>query len=102
MIPVDGSAVALRWRRLRIFRVLRLVFIIPELRTLLNAFLSAIPRMGYVSLRMFIIFYIFAAMGSIFCARINKILWGNISPIPRKLSFGSPPSMTGPTSCARQ
>ena len=70
---------ALLGRLLRIFRVLRLVSIIPELRVLLNAFLKAIPRMGYVSLLMFIIFYIYAAMGSIFFGQINPTLWGNIS-----------------------
>ena len=79
LIPVDESEVALLGRLLRIFRVLRLISIIPELRILLNAFLSAIPRMGYVSLMMFIIFYIYAAMGSIFFSQINEILWGNIS-----------------------
>ena len=63
LIPLEGSETALLGRLLRIFRVLRLVAIIPELRVLLSAFLTAIPRMGYVSLLMFIIFYIYAAMG---------------------------------------
>jgi voltage-gated sodium channel len=49
------------------------------LRVLLNAFLSAIPRMGYVSLLMFIIFYIYAAMGSMFFSQINPVLWDNIT-----------------------
>jgi voltage-gated sodium channel len=79
LIPVDESEMALLGRLLRIFRVLRLVSIIPELRVLLNAFVRSIPRMGYVSLLMFIIFYIYAAIGSIFFARINEELWGNIS-----------------------
>jgi len=79
LIPVDESEMALLGRLLRIFRVLRLVSIIPELRVLLSAFLNAIPRMGYVSLMMFIIFYIYAAMGSIFFSQINKTLWGDIS-----------------------
>jgi len=79
LIPVDESEMALLGRLLRIFRVLRLISIIPELRVLLNAFLSAIPRMGYVSLMMFIIFYIYAAMGSIFFSAINPVLWGNIT-----------------------
>lgn len=79
LVPVEESQMALLGRLLRIFRVLRLVSIIPELRVLLNAFLRAIPRMGYVSLLMFIIFYIYAAMGSIFFASINPQLWGNIS-----------------------
>ena len=79
LIPVEESEMALLGRLLRIFRVLRLVSIIPELRVLLNAFLNAIPRMGYVSLMMFIIFYIYAAMGSVFFGAINPQLWGNIS-----------------------
>ncbi|MES9824502.1 MAG: ion transporter [Candidatus Thiodiazotropha endolucinida] len=79
LIPVDDSEAALLGRLLRVFRVLRLVSIIPELRILMNAFVSAIPRMGYVSLLMFIIFYIYAAMGSMFFSEINRELWGNIT-----------------------
>lgn len=70
---------ALLGRLLRIFRVMRLVSMIPELQVLLNALLQAIPRMGYVTLLMFIIFYIYGAAGSIFYADINPTLWGNIS-----------------------
>ncbi len=79
LIPIDHSEAALLGRLLRIFRVLRLVSIIPELRILMNAFITAIPRMGYVSLLMFIIFYIYAAIGSMFFSQINETLWGNIS-----------------------
>jgi len=79
LIPVEDSEAALLGRLLRIFRVLRLISIIPELRVLLGAFLTAIPRMAYVSLLMFIIFYIYAATGSIFFEHINPELWNNIS-----------------------
>ncbi len=79
ILPVEQSEMALLGRLLRIFRVLRLVSIVPELRVLLNAFVTAIPRMGYVSLLMFIIFYIYAAVGSILFQHINPYLWGNIS-----------------------
>ena len=79
LVPLEGSETAFLGRLLRIFRVLRLVAIIPELRVLLSAFMTAIPRMGYVSLLMFIIFYIYGAMGSIFFANINPDLWENIS-----------------------
>lgn len=79
LVPVEDSEIALLGRLLRIFRVLRLVSIIPELRILLTAFLQAIPRMGYVSLLMFIIFYIYAAVGSMFFHHINETLWNNIS-----------------------
>ena len=79
LVPVDDSEAALLGRLLRVFRVLRLVSVIPELRVLLNAFVKAIPRMGYVALLMFIVFYIYAASGSMFFHKINPGLWENIS-----------------------
>ncbi|MDJ0738635.1 MAG: ion transporter [Gammaproteobacteria bacterium] len=79
LVPIEDSEAALLGRLLRVFRVLRLVSIVPELRVLLNAFLQAIPRMGYVSLLMFVIFYIYAAVGSMFFADINATLWSNIT-----------------------
>lgn len=79
LIPIDGSQMVLLGRLLRVFRVLRLVSVVPELRLLLGAFLLAIPRLGYVSLLMFILFYIYAAAGSLFFHAINVQLWGNIS-----------------------
>ncbi|WP_338027284.1 ion transporter [Colwellia maritima] len=78
LIPVGGSGVLLA-RLLRVFRVLRLVSMVPELRLLINALLKAIPRMGYIALLMFVIFYIYAAMGSMFFHQINEVLWGNVS-----------------------
>ena len=79
LLPMQESEVALLGRLIRVFRVLRLVSLIPELRVLISAFLLALPRMGYVSLLMFIIFYIYAAAGSFFFETINPELWRNIS-----------------------
>ena len=79
LIPVEESEAALLGRLLRIFRVLRLVSVIPELRVLLNAFLQAIPRMGYVALLMFLVFYIYGAIGSMLFQTINPELWTNIT-----------------------
>jgi len=56
-----------------------MVSIIPELRMLLNSLVKAMPQLGYVMLLMFIIFYIYAAIGSTFFATINPVLWGDIS-----------------------
>lgn len=79
IIPIDNSELAIIGRLVRIFRVLRMVSIIPELRMLLNSLLKALPKLGYVSLMMFIIFYIYAAVGSTFFAKINPDLWGDIA-----------------------
>jgi voltage-gated sodium channel len=78
LIPTGGNGVLLA-RLLRVFRVLRLVSMVPELRLLINALLKAIPRMGYIALLMFVIFYIYAAIGSMLFHSINEVLWGDVS-----------------------
>lgn len=78
LVPDGGSGILLA-RLLRVFRVLRLISMVPELRLLINALLKAIPRMGYIALLMFVIFYIYAAIGSILFHDINKVLWGDVS-----------------------
>jgi len=52
---------------------------VPELRMLINALIKAMPGMSYIALLMFIIFYIYAAIGSLLFAEINPVLWGNIT-----------------------
>jgi voltage-gated sodium channel len=79
LIPIDESEMALLARLIRIFRVLRMISIIPELRILINSLLKALPRLGYVVLLMFIIFYIYAAVGSYWFGEINTVLWGDIA-----------------------
>jgi len=79
LVPIDDSELAVVGRLIRIFRVLRMVSIIPELRMLLNSLLKALPRLGYVALLMFIIFYIYAAIGATFFSEINPVLWGDIA-----------------------
>lgn len=79
LIPIDQSEYALLARLIRIFRVLRLISAIPELRLLVNALLKALPSMGYVLLLMFILFYMYAAIGSFIFESINPVLWGDIS-----------------------
>ena len=79
LIPIDNSDMALVARLIRVFRVLRMISIIPELRLLLNSLVKALPQLGYVLLLMFIIFYIYAAVGSTLFDTINPNLWGDIT-----------------------
>jgi len=79
LIPIQDSELVVIGRLIRIFRVLRMVSIIPELRMLMNSLMKALPQLGYVLLLMFIIFYIYAAIGSTFFAAINPVLWGDIT-----------------------
>ncbi|MFT7221788.1 MAG: voltage-gated sodium channel, partial [Candidatus Azotimanducaceae bacterium] len=41
--------------------------------------LMALPRLGYVMGLMFIIFYIYGAIGSLMFEKVNPVLWGDIS-----------------------
>ncbi|MEM7376597.1 MAG: ion transporter [Pseudomonadota bacterium] len=79
LIPGGGSDQVLVARLIRVFRVLRMVSIIPELRILLNSLIKALPQLAYVLLLMFIIFYIYAAIGSTLFEQINPVLWGDIA-----------------------
>lgn len=79
LVPIQDSEMALLGRLVRIFRVLRMVSVIPELRLLLNSLIKALPQLGYVLLLMFIIFYIYAAIGATLFHEINPVLWGDIS-----------------------
>jgi voltage-gated sodium channel len=79
LIPIEDTEMVLVARLVRVFRVMRMISFIPELRLLLNSLLIALPRLGYVMLLMFIIFYIYAAVGSLFFESINSFLWGDIA-----------------------
>ncbi|GKT12440.1 MAG: voltage-gated sodium channel [Thiomicrorhabdus sp.] len=78
LIPLDDSEYAMVARMLRLFRVMRLISFIPELRILVSALISALPRMGYVALLMFIIFYLYAVVGNLLYAELNPVLWGDL------------------------
>ena len=79
LIPIEDSELALVGRLIRIFRVLRMISVVPELRILLNSLIKALPQLGYILMLMFIIFYIYAAVGTTFFSSINSVLWGDIS-----------------------
>jgi voltage-gated sodium channel len=79
LIPINDSELALLARLVRVFRVLRMVSVVPELRILINSLIKAMPQLGYVVLLMFIIFYIYAAIGSFMFSDINPVLWGDIA-----------------------
>jgi voltage-gated sodium channel len=79
LIPINDTEMVLLARLVRVFRVLRMISIVPELRILINSLIKALPQLGYVMLLMFIIFYIYAAIGSFLFEDINPVLWGNIA-----------------------
>ncbi len=79
LIPIDESEFVFLARLIRIFRVLRLISVVPELKMLVSALMKSLPSMGYVLLLMFILFYMYAAIGSFLFESINPVLWGDIA-----------------------
>ena len=57
-LPVGAQYVTVL-RLARLLRVLRLVRALPKLQLLVNALLKSIPSMGYVSLLLFLLFYVY-------------------------------------------
>ena len=78
LIPIESLNSILLARLVRVFRLLRLVSFIPQFRVLIESFLKAVPRVGYILLFMFVEFYIFAAIGSILFHEISPCTWGNV------------------------
>lgn len=58
LIPVEDSEMAVIGRLVRIFRVLRMVSMIPELKVLLNSLVKALPQLSYVMLLMLSLIHI--------------------------------------------
>ncbi len=79
LMPLEYANIAIVGRLIRVFRVLRLVSVVPELRILITSLFRAMPQFGYVILLMFIIFYIYGAIGNFLFRDINPELWGNIT-----------------------
>ncbi len=78
LIPIASLDGVIIGRLLRVFRLLRLISFIPQFRILIESLITAIPRVGYVLLFIFIETYIFAAIGSILYSEIDPEHWGNI------------------------
>jgi len=61
-MPFEAEYVAVL-RLARVLRVLRLMSIVPRLQLLVVALLRSIPSMFYVTILLFILFYIYAVLG---------------------------------------
>ena len=78
-IPIAGMEVLWVARLVRVFRVLRLVVYVPQLRIIIDTLLKSLPSVGYVVLLMFIVCYMYGTIGNMFFGEINPVLWGNVS-----------------------
>ena len=79
LVPLEGSETVFLARMVRIFRLMRLISFVPQFRILIEAFIKSVPRVGYVMLFMFVVFYIYAALGSLIFGELDPLHWGNIA-----------------------
>ena len=76
-LPFGGSSVAIL-RLLRLLRVLKLVKALPKLQMLVGALLKSIPSMGYVTILLLLLFYIYSVAGVFFFGANDPIHFADL------------------------
>ncbi|MGM0518564.1 MAG: ion transporter [Campylobacterota bacterium] len=75
LLPLESSNFAAIARLMRVFRILRLFTARPELKAIIDMLIKAIPSIIDIVILMFIIFYIYAIIGSFFFVDLPSGLW---------------------------
>jgi len=65
-------------RILRLLRVLRLIRAIPRLQIVVEALLRSLPSMGYVSILLLVLFYVYAVMGVFLFGQNDPVHFGTL------------------------
>lgn len=76
-MPIGGAYVAVL-RLARILRVFRLVSALPKLQVLVGALLKSIPSMSYVGILLFLLFYIYAVIGTFMFGQNDPVHFGSL------------------------
>ena len=76
-LPVGGAYIAVL-RLARILRVFRLVSALPKLQILVGALLKSIPSMSYVAVLLFLLFYIYAVIGTFMFGQNDPMHFGSL------------------------
>lgn len=77
-IPFGGGQAIVVLRLVRLLRVLRLVRALPKLQLLVSALLKSIPSMGYVSVLLFLLFYVYGVAAVFLFGKNDPIHFGNL------------------------
>lgn len=76
-LPIGGAYIAVL-RLARILRVFRLVSALPKLQILVGALLKSIPSMSYVGILLFLLFYIYAVIGTFMFGQNDPVHFGSL------------------------
>lgn len=74
--PLSQYAMVMRMARL--LRVFRLIRAVPRLQILISALFRSLPSMGYVSILLFMLFYMFAVAGVFLFSENDPVHFGNL------------------------
>ncbi len=77
-LPVDAQYVMVL-RLARLLRVLKLVRALPSLQVLVSALLKSIPSMGYVSLLLILLFYVYAVAATFLFGRSDPVHFATLT-----------------------
>ena len=77
LLPVGGGSVTVL-RVLRLLRVMRLVRALPKLQVLVNALLKSAPSMGYVTVLLSLVFYVYGVAGVFFFGGNDPVHFGSL------------------------
>jgi voltage-gated sodium channel len=76
-LPVGAQYVTVL-RLARLLRVLRLIHALPRLQILVGALLKSVPSMGYVSLLLLLVFYVYAVAGVLLFGHNDPFRFGTL------------------------
>ncbi len=76
-LPFGSGSIAIL-RLLRLLRVLKLINALPKLQMIVSALLKSIPSMGYVTVLLLLLFYIYAVAGVFFFGPNDPIHFANL------------------------
>jgi voltage-gated sodium channel len=77
-LPFDNQYITVL-RLIRLLRVLRLLRAFPKLQILVGAIFKSLPSMGYVSLLMALLFYVYAIAGVLLFGKNDPAHFGNLN-----------------------
>ena len=76
-LPFDAEYIAVL-RLIRLLRVLRLVHVLPKLQIMVSALIKSIPSMGYVSVLLGMLFYMYAVGGIFLFGQNDPVHFGDL------------------------
>jgi voltage-gated sodium channel len=77
-MPLGGGQAIVVLRLVRLLRVLRLVRAVPKLQLLVSALLKSIPSMAYVSVLLFLLFYVYGVAAVFLFGHNDPIHFGSL------------------------